>query len=67
MATGTIKNVVANRGFGFIRSDDDKDYFFHMSALPNGGFNACEVGSKVEFNPTQGKKGLRAENVQLIS
>ena len=33
MATGTIKKVVADRGFGFISADDGKEYFFHRGAL----------------------------------
>ena len=33
MATGTIKRVIADRGFGFIAADDEKEYFFHRGAL----------------------------------
>ncbi len=33
MATGTIKKVVADRGFGFITAEDAKEYFFHRSAV----------------------------------
>ena len=33
MATGTIKKVVADRGFGFITAEDAKEYFFHRGGL----------------------------------
>ncbi|HYM84671.1 MAG TPA: cold shock domain-containing protein [Candidatus Dormibacteraeota bacterium] len=33
MTTGTIKKVVADRGFGFIAAEDGKEYFFHRSAV----------------------------------
>ena len=33
MTTGTIKKVVADRGFGFITAEDAKEYFFHRGAL----------------------------------
>ena len=33
MATGTIKKVVADRGFGFIAAEDTKEYFFHRDGL----------------------------------
>ena len=33
MTTGTIKKVVADRGFGFIAAEDAKEYFFHRGAL----------------------------------
>ena len=36
MATGTVKRVVADRGFGFIATDDDKEFFFHRSGLEAG-------------------------------
>ncbi len=38
MATGTVKRVISDRGFGFIAGEDGKEYFFHHAwpALPNG-------------------------------
>ena len=33
MTTGTIKKVIADRGFGFIAAEDEKDYFFHRGGL----------------------------------
>jgi len=33
MTNGTIKKVVADRGFGFITADDTKEYFFHRNSL----------------------------------
>ena len=33
MATGTVKKVVSDRGFGFITAEDGKDYFFHRDGL----------------------------------
>ena len=33
MASGSIKKVVADRGFGFITGEDGKDYFFHRDGL----------------------------------
>ena len=40
MTAGTIKKVVADRGFGFITSSDQKDYFFHRSSL-DSSLNGC--------------------------
>ena len=33
MTNGTIKKVVADRGFGFITAEDGKEYFFHRGGL----------------------------------
>ena len=65
MTTGTVKKVVAERGFGFIASDDDgKEYFFHRSAVaPTLTFESLEGGEKVQFEIEQDPKGPRARNV----
>ena len=50
MATGKIKNLMTDRGFGFIQVDGSADLFFHSSALPEGGYDALRVGQAVEFD-----------------
>lgn len=65
MATGTIKRVVADRGFGFIVAEDEKEYFFHRSALdPALDFDRIVGGEKVEFSIEQNPKGPRAASVR---
>ena len=65
MATGTIKKVVADRGFGFITAEDGKDYFFHRSGLTASlDFDRLVGGERVEFEVEQSPKGVRAKNVQ---
>ena len=65
MATGTIKRVVADRGFGFIADDAAKEYFFHRNSLePSLDFDRLVGGEKVEFEIEQSPKGPRANNVR---
>jgi cold shock protein len=65
VATGTIKKVVSDRGFGFITADDGKDYFFHRSGLNASlDFDRLIGGEKVQFDLEQSPKGPRAKNVQ---
>jgi CspA family cold shock protein len=65
VATGTIKRVVAERGFGFIATDDEKEYFFHRSGLDSSlDFDRLAEGEKVEFEIEQTPKGLRAKTVR---
>ena len=65
MGTGTIKKVVAERGFGFITSDDQKYYFFHRSSLDSTlDFDRLVGGEKVEFEIEQSPKGPRAARVR---
>jgi len=56
-----------NRGFGFITAEDDKEVFFHRSALAEEDFDALEEGTSVEFNLEEGPKGSRAVSVRVDS
>ena len=65
MASGTIKKVVADRGFGFISGEDGKEYFFHRTGLqPSLEFDRLNGGEKVEFDIEAGPKGPRAIRVR---
>jgi CspA family cold shock protein len=65
VATGTVKKVVADRGFGFITADDGKEYFFHRSGLDSSlDFDRLNGGEKVEFEIEQSPKGPRAAKVR---
>jgi cold shock protein len=66
MATGKVKKVVVDRGFGFIAADDGKEYFFHHSAIQGVAFDTLRGGESVEFETGQGPKGPRAENVRIV-
>ena len=65
MATGSIKKVVSDRGFGFITTPDQKDYFFHRDALDSSlDFDRLMGGETVEFEIEQSPKGPRASRVR---
>jgi CspA family cold shock protein len=64
VTTGTIKKVVADRGFGFIAAEDAKEYFFHRGGLDSSlDFDRLVGGEKVEFEIEQSPKGPRANRV----
>lgn len=69
---GTVKKIVQDKSFGFIKSDaSGVEYFFHASGF-NGEWGKLErdVNSgkevKVEFESVVNNKGPRAENVTII-
>ena len=65
MANGTIKKVVADRGFGFITAEDGKDYFFHRDGLERSlDFDRLVGGEKVSFEIESSPRGPRAAKVQ---
>jgi CspA family cold shock protein len=63
MAEGTIKKLT-NKGFGFIKTGDDEELFFHSSGLDGVRFDELQEGQRVTFTEGRGPKGPRAENVK---
>jgi CspA family cold shock protein len=64
MASGTVKKVVADRGFGFITGDDGKDYFFHRTDLVAPlNLDGLAGGEPVTYEVEAGPKGPRAIQV----
>jgi CspA family cold shock protein len=65
MASGTIKKLISDRGFGFITADDGKDYFFHRDGLSASlDFDRLTGGEKVSFDVESSPRGPRATNVR---
>lgn len=60
---GTIKRVIRDRGFGFIRAADGLEVFFHRTSLQQLNFDSLREGERVEFEMERGEKGPRATSV----
>ena len=65
--TGTIKTLRVEKGFGFIKGEGGKEYFFHQSAIYGEGIADLREGDSVTFDVGEGPKGPRAENVRRTS
>lgn len=64
---GIVIKIVSEKGFGFIRCADKKEYFFHMQDLRGLIFQNLTEGQEVQFEmrtePNSGKAGA-AQNVK---
>lgn len=68
MATGTVKRVISDRGFGFIAGEDGKEYFFHRDGVEASlDFDRLVGGETVSFETERGPKGDRAVRVQAAA
>ena len=63
MAEGRIKWFNDAKGYGFIEQDGGDDVFVHYTAIEGEGFKSLAEGDAVEFEVTEGPKGLQAANV----
>ena len=60
---GTVKWFNAEKGYGFITGEDGKDVFVHYSAIQGDGFKTLDEGQSVEYDLTEGQRGMQASNV----
>ena len=68
MATGTVKWFNNAKGYGFVKPDDlEKDVFVHFSAIDMDGYKTLKEGQKVEFDISEGPKGLHAANLHRLA
>jgi CspA family cold shock protein len=65
MPQGTIKKLIADKGFGFIDGERG-DLFFHHSAVQGTTIESLQVGQEVTYEEGSGPKGPRAENVTPV-
>ena len=61
--TGTVKWFNDSKGYGFITRESGPDVFVHHSAILGEGFKYLAEDQEVEFEVSQGQKGLQAQNV----
>ncbi len=64
--TGTVKWFNGDKGFGFITPQEGEDLFVHYSEIQIDGYRTLDEGAAVEFEITQGKKGMQASSVTLV-
>lgn len=65
MAVGTVKWFSNSKGYGFISAgEENNDIFAHFSAIEMDGYKTLKQGQAVEFEFTEGPKGLHATNIR---
>jgi CspA family cold shock protein len=60
---GKVKWFNAEKGYGFIESNQGGDVFVHFSAIQTDGFKSLDEGQSVEFDIVEGARGPQAANV----
>ena len=67
LTKGTVKWFNGRKGYGFITPEEGADVFVHYSALSgkDDEFKTLNENDIVEFDTTEGQKGLQAVNVVI--
>jgi CspA family cold shock protein len=63
---GTVKWFNEAKGFGFIRREDGPELFVHYTNIVGSGFRTLKEDDQVEFEVSEGPKGLQAINVTKV-
>jgi CspA family cold shock protein len=68
MATGIVKWFSNAKGYGFISPDEGgDDIFAHFSSIEMEGYKSLKEGQHVEFDVSDGPKGLQASKIMLAA
>jgi len=68
MSIGKVKWFNDAKGYGFItRAEDGKDVFVHYSSIVGDGFRSLTQGQEVQYEVTEGPKGLHASSVHALT
>lgn len=66
MEKGKVKWFNNAKGYGFIAQDNGDDVFVHYSVIQQDGYRSLNAGEEVEFDLTNGDKGLLASKVVKV-
>jgi ribosomal subunit interface protein len=53
-------------GYGFIRSFDNQELYFHRNSVLHGDFERLTVGTEVRYSAEEGDEGPQASSVQVV-
>jgi CspA family cold shock protein len=68
LAIGKVKWFDHKKGYGFISAENaNGDVFVHYSSINGDGFRSLSEGDNVQFELSQGPKGLLAQNVVRLN
>lgn len=68
MIIGTVKWFNNAKGYGFVKPDgSESDVFVHFSSIDMDGYKTLKEGQKVEFEISEGPKGLHAAHLHRVS
>jgi cold shock CspA family protein/ribosome-associated translation inhibitor RaiA len=63
---GLVTRLFREQGYGFIKSMDGQEVYFHKNSLLGSDFDRLEIGTGVQWHEEQGENGPQASTVRII-
>src|SRR5579871_4667253 len=63
---GKVKWFNSSKGYGFIVTDDGREFFAHFSAIEMDGYKTLTENQEVSFVIQNGPKGLQAAQIRDV-
>jgi cold shock CspA family protein len=61
-----VVRIFREDGYGFIKTLDGEEIYFHRNSVLHDDFDRIEVGTGVRFTATEGDKGLQTTSVEIV-
>jgi cold shock CspA family protein len=61
-----VRKLFHEQGYGFLRTVDNREIYFHKNSVLHGDFGRLEIGTGVRFTESLGAKGPQASSVQIV-
>ena len=62
-----VVRLFPEQDYGFIKSPDGEEYYFHRHAVLHGDYDRLAIGTEVRFEAEMGEMGPQASSVQIVS
>jgi ribosomal subunit interface protein len=65
--TGRVTKVFADRGFGFLETNEGEEIYFHKNSVLREAFSHLVPGALVRYFEEAGENGPQASTVELVA
>ncbi|MFO7965923.1 MAG: HPF/RaiA family ribosome-associated protein [Desulfobacterales bacterium] len=63
---GYVERLFREQGYGFIKSLEGREIYFHKNSVIQNDFERLEIGTGVRYVETTGEEGPQASTVQIV-
>jgi cold shock CspA family protein len=63
---GFVTKLFPEEGYGFLRSHDGREIYFHSNSLVHEDFQWLKIGTGVRFVEAEGEEGPQVSTLQIV-